>query len=108
MAGTSRVNREIYARFCGRLVVKFHRPTRQPYEARASRTVLRETRGATPQAYSPDPRQMGLSISGGGSGRPDGRLHVPGAMRSSKDQYIVSELARVHFSPFIRATMERL
>ena len=30
MAGTSRVNREVYARFCGRLVVKFHRPTRQP------------------------------------------------------------------------------
>jgi hypothetical protein len=29
MAGTSRVNREVYARFCGRLVVKFHRPTRQ-------------------------------------------------------------------------------
>jgi hypothetical protein len=28
MAGTSRVNREVYARFCGRLVVKFHRPTR--------------------------------------------------------------------------------
>jgi hypothetical protein len=29
MAGTSRVNREVYARFCGRLVVKFHWPTRQ-------------------------------------------------------------------------------
>jgi hypothetical protein len=32
MAGTSRVNREVYARFCGRLVVKFHRPTRQTAE----------------------------------------------------------------------------
>ena len=30
MAGTSRVNREVYARFCGRLEVKFLRPTRQP------------------------------------------------------------------------------
>ena len=29
MAGTSRVNREVYARFCGRLVVKFLRPTRR-------------------------------------------------------------------------------
>src|SRR5665648_51395 len=29
MAGTSRVNREIYARFCGGLVVKFLRPTRR-------------------------------------------------------------------------------
>jgi DNA invertase Pin-like site-specific DNA recombinase len=28
MAGTSRINREVYVRFCGRLVVKFHRPTR--------------------------------------------------------------------------------
>ncbi len=28
MAGTSRVNGNVYARFCGRLVVKFHRPTR--------------------------------------------------------------------------------
>ena len=27
MTGTSRVNREIYARFCRRLVVKFLRPT---------------------------------------------------------------------------------
>ncbi len=54
MAGTSRVNGNVYARFCGRLVVKFHRPTRQPYEARASRTVLRETRGANPRVYLPD------------------------------------------------------
>src|SRR4051795_5124201 len=30
MAGTSRVNREVYARFCGRLEVKFLRPTRRP------------------------------------------------------------------------------
>ena len=29
MAGTSRVNREVYARFCGRLAVKSLRPTRQ-------------------------------------------------------------------------------
>ena len=29
MAGTSRVNREVYARFCGRLEVKFLRPTRR-------------------------------------------------------------------------------
>ena len=29
MAGTSRINREVYVRFCGRLVVKFLRPTRQ-------------------------------------------------------------------------------
>ena len=29
MAGTSRINREIYVRFCGRLVVQFHRPTRR-------------------------------------------------------------------------------
>jgi S1-C subfamily serine protease len=29
MAGTSRVNREVYARFCGRLEVQFLRPTRQ-------------------------------------------------------------------------------
>ena len=29
MAGTSRVNREVYARFCGRLEVKSLRPTRQ-------------------------------------------------------------------------------
>lgn len=28
MAGTSRVNREVYARFCGRLEVKSLRPTR--------------------------------------------------------------------------------
>jgi putative transposase len=35
MAGTSRVNREIYARFCGRLEVKFLRPTRRVYLYRA-------------------------------------------------------------------------
>ncbi len=29
MAGTSRVNREVYARFCGRLEVKSLRPTRR-------------------------------------------------------------------------------
>ena len=29
MAGTSRINREIYVRICGRLEVKFLRPTRQ-------------------------------------------------------------------------------
>src|SRR3954452_17516084 len=29
MAGTSRVNREVYARFCERLEVKFLRPTRR-------------------------------------------------------------------------------
>ena len=29
MAGTSRVNREVYARLCGRLEVKSLRPTRQ-------------------------------------------------------------------------------
>jgi len=29
MAGTSRVNREVYARFCGRLEVQFLRPTRR-------------------------------------------------------------------------------
>ena len=29
MAGTSRVSGDAYARFCGRLVVKFLRPTRQ-------------------------------------------------------------------------------
>jgi hypothetical protein len=34
MAGTSRVNREVYARFCGRLEVKSLRPTRQsPHQA---------------------------------------------------------------------------
>ena len=32
MAGTSRVNREVYARFCGRLEVKSLRPTRQSPE----------------------------------------------------------------------------
>jgi hypothetical protein len=32
MAGTSRVNREVYARFCGRLEVKSLRPTRQSSE----------------------------------------------------------------------------
>jgi hypothetical protein len=30
MTGTSRINREVYVRSCGRLVVKFLRPTRQP------------------------------------------------------------------------------
>jgi hypothetical protein len=30
LARTSRVNREVYARFCGRLEVKFLRPTQQP------------------------------------------------------------------------------
>lgn len=35
MAGTSRVNREVYARFCGRLEVKFLRPTRRAYLYRA-------------------------------------------------------------------------
>ena len=29
MAGTSRINREVYVRFCGRLEVKFLRPTRR-------------------------------------------------------------------------------
>ena len=29
MTGTSRINREVYVRFCGRLVVKFLRPTRR-------------------------------------------------------------------------------
>ena len=32
MAGMSRVNREVYARFCGRLEVKSLRPTRQSPE----------------------------------------------------------------------------
>jgi len=53
MTGTSRINREIYVRSCGRLVVKFLRPTRQPYEARVSRTVLREAQGEIPWAYLP-------------------------------------------------------
>src|SRR3954467_3018457 len=35
MAGTSRVNREVYARFCGRLEVKSLRPTRRTYLYRA-------------------------------------------------------------------------
>src|SRR3954447_13661247 len=35
MAGTSRVNREVYARFCGRLEVKSLRPTRRCYLYRA-------------------------------------------------------------------------
>ena len=35
MAGTSRVNREVYARFCGRLEVKSLRPTRRRYLYRA-------------------------------------------------------------------------
>src|SRR3954466_14515668 len=35
MAGTSRVNREVYARFCGRLEGKFLPPTRRPVPATA-------------------------------------------------------------------------
>src|SRR4051794_5850008 len=35
MVGTSRVNREVYARFCGRLEVKSLRPTRRMYLYRA-------------------------------------------------------------------------
>jgi len=35
MAGTSRVNREVYARFCGRLEVKSLRPTRQSHDSAA-------------------------------------------------------------------------
>src|SRR4051794_14513942 len=35
MAGTSRVNREVYARFCGRLEVKFLRPTRRNWNPTA-------------------------------------------------------------------------
>src|ERR1700738_1569095 len=35
MVGTSRVNREVYARFCGRLEVKSLRPTRRCYLYRA-------------------------------------------------------------------------
>ena len=34
MAGTSRVNREVYARFCGRLEVKSLRPTRRRMHGR--------------------------------------------------------------------------
>ena len=52
MAGTSRVNREGYARFCGRLEVKFFWPTRQPRTPNrrigevggASRSVLHRKR----------------------------------------------------------------
>lgn len=58
MAGTSRINREVYVRFCGRLEVKFLRPTRRlkPPQAaavksrvvsvgvKASRTYLEQVR----------------------------------------------------------------
>jgi hypothetical protein len=40
MAGTSRVNREVYARFCGRLVVKFHLPTRQTAECSSAAVTV--------------------------------------------------------------------
>ncbi|XFO66301.1 hypothetical protein SPSIL_024510 [Sporomusa silvacetica DSM 10669] len=42
MAGTSRVNREVYARFCGRLVVKFLRPTRRCTVPEASEITSRD------------------------------------------------------------------
>jgi hypothetical protein len=52
MAGTSRVNREVYARFCGRLVVKFHRPTRQHWGQSAglypAQVWIRETNESEP------------------------------------------------------------
>ena len=47
MAGTSRVNREVYARFCGRLVVKFHRPTRQLADDASLRTNILSKPGLT-------------------------------------------------------------
>src|SRR4051794_6323757 len=52
MVGTSRVNREVYARFCGRLEVKSLRPTRRPasdafgLNTRATRATDQPDRGA--------------------------------------------------------------
>ena len=44
MVGTSRVNREVYARFCGRLEVKSLRPTRQsPNKPRVSSPLTRSS-----------------------------------------------------------------
>ena len=39
MVGTSRVNREVYARFCGRLEVKSLRPTRRQKQIPARHVV---------------------------------------------------------------------
>ncbi len=45
MAGTSRINREVYVRFCGRLEVEFLRPTRRSGgEMGNSRRLLRAQR----------------------------------------------------------------
>ena len=58
MAGTSRVNREVYARFCGRLEVKSLRPTRQSasqaqrfLSAHAMLCVLRMTAPVDPTIH---------------------------------------------------------
>jgi hypothetical protein len=65
MAGTSRVNREIYARFCGRLVVKFLRPTRHEGGAggfahmREQECAQRRQAGADPLHEASVGRQAG-------------------------------------------------
>ena len=54
MAGTSRVNREIYARICGRLEVRFLRPTRRCGNGVMARLLgHRQTKGTdqTSQTY---------------------------------------------------------
>ena len=50
MAGTSRVNREVYARFCGRLEVKSLRPTRHRLTSLGMPVSVRSapTRSPTP------------------------------------------------------------
>ena len=75
MAGTSRVNREVYARFCGRLEVKSLRPTRHLWSALADdglqglvplRTHL--TRRPRRDTFLPEQKLVELRISAvGGS-----------------------------------------
>src|SRR3954470_21377892 len=54
MAGTSRVNREVYARFCGRLEVKFLRPTRRlgtPSSGSSAVEILLRSAGVAPSVF---------------------------------------------------------
>jgi len=86
MAGTSRVNREVYARFCGRLEVKFLRPTRQPRtpSTRACQPGAMGTkRSAMPAANTPATRTgTGSARSTSTRWKDFGPCCVPGCART--------------------------
>ena len=84
MAGTSRVNREVYARFCGRLEVKFLRPTR---------------RLGTPRSAIDTVATVGIVFVGHGQTGRSGRGRLPIESRPQGQQRHPCTNATAVFSP---------